>query len=333
MGEQVKHTAEELSELQALPLSIKIALTKQRIHEWVFHYGYDSVYVSFSGGKDSTVLLHIVREEFPFIPAVFADTGLEYPELRRFAISTPNTKVVKPEMNFRQVIETYGYPFPSKAVAKRVHEYRNAIEKGKPLEETSAYKEFNGEMTFFSNKEGREVPSFFNKQKWKFLTEAPFKVSHKCCDVMKKNCFKKMDGWYPMTAQMASESINRKKVWLQHGCNMFDSTTPKSNPMSFWTEQDVLQYIKDFKIPIASVYGDIVEDESGKLKTTGCERTGCIFCGFGCHLEKDNGRFEQLRESHPHIYEWIMKPWDEGGLGYKEVIDWLNANGNLHIKY
>ena len=66
-----KHTMKDLYELQALPLYLKVRLTKQRIREWISHYGEDGVYVSFSGGKDSTVLLRLVREEFAAVPAVF----------------------------------------------------------------------------------------------------------------------------------------------------------------------------------------------------------------------------------------------------------------------
>ena len=102
------------------------------------------------------------------------------------------------------------------------------------------------------------------------------------------------------------------------------------------------------------MYGDIVEDYAAQgqvdgqmnlsdigifdigrplLKTTGCSRTGCMFCGYGCHLEKSPGRVELMKITHPKIYEYIMKPWKEGGLGYKEIIDWINKNGNLNIKY
>ena len=108
-------------------------------------------------------------------------------------------------------------------------------------------------------------------------------------------------------------------------------------------------YIKQNHLPICSVYGDIVGDgelegqvslydqkfiSAPKLKTTGCNRTGCMFCAYGCHLEKKGeGKFERMKVTHPKQYEWIMKPWNEGGLGYKEVIDWLNEHGNLHIRY
>ena len=196
--------------------------------------------------------------------------------------------------------------------------------------------------------------SAFSLQKWQFLLEAPFPISNKCCNVMKKGIvhkYAKETGKVGITGQMADESRLRTQKWLQNGCNGFQLKEPISNPMSFWTEQDVLQFIKENDIEICSVYGDIVVDEEvdgqmritdfgmnevekPKLKTTGCSRTGCMFCGFGCHLEKEGeGRFERMKVTHPKQYEWIMKPWDEGGLGYKEVIDWINEHGNLRIRY
>ena len=113
-----KHTMKHLYELQALPLYLKVRLTKQRIREWVSHYGEDGVYVSFSGGKDSTVLLHLVREEFPVVPAVFCNTGLEYPQIVQFVKSFENVEIIRPKKNFRQVIQDYGYPFISKEVSE-----------------------------------------------------------------------------------------------------------------------------------------------------------------------------------------------------------------------
>ena len=110
-------TIQDLQQMQGLPLSVKIRMTKTRIREWVHEYGRDGVYVSFSGGKDSTVLLHLVREDYPDIPAVFVDTGLEYPEIRQFVKTFDNVVWLKPKKNFRQVIEDYGYPFISKEVS------------------------------------------------------------------------------------------------------------------------------------------------------------------------------------------------------------------------
>ena len=209
-----------------------------------------------------------------------------------------------------------------------------------------------------------EDRSVYSQVRYKFFLDAPFEISNKCCNVMKKepsHRYAKETGRKPMTAQMASESRLRTQKWLQNGCNGFNLKHPLSNPMSFWTEQDVLLYIKENNLPICSVYGDIIEDRNGTdevagqmtisdmqgfedmeqfdakrlpLKTTGCNRTGCMFCGFGCHLEKEgDGRFERMKVTHPQIYDYVMRPWDQGGLNYKEVIDWINKHGDMNIRY
>lgn len=116
---------------------------------------------------------------------------------------------------------------------------------------------------------------------------------------------------------------------MRTGCSAFDGKKPKSAPMSFWTENDILQYIKENNIEIASVYGDIVE--TGKVieyldsvapeyKTTKCDRTGCMFCMFGRHLKSSPNRFERMKESRPKQYEYYMKPVKHGGLGLDEIL-------------
>jgi 3'-phosphoadenosine 5'-phosphosulfate sulfotransferase (PAPS reductase)/FAD synthetase len=198
--------------------------------------------------------------------------------------------------------------------------------------------------------------SRFSCERYKFLLDCPVPISSKCCNVMKKapvHEYAQCTGRKPMTAQMASESRLRTQQWLKNGCNGFDMKSPISNPMSFWTEQDVLLYIRENHISICSVYGDVVTDDEEhgqmtladvsdmgifdlgrpELHTTGCDRTGCMFCGYGCHLEKSPGRFERMKITHPKQYEFIMRPRSEGGLGYKDVIDWINEHGKLNIKY
>lgn len=362
-----KHTRQELAELQALPLSLKVRLTQQRIREWVNHYGVDGVYVSFSGGKDSTVLLHLVRDMFPDVVGVFCDTGLEYPEIRAFVRTFDNIEWIKPKKNFRQVITEYGYPFITKDVSKRIsaaQRYWEAIGRPKNIDDYfGMYSDApaNAKMLFGTLEHKKngiptgEPSKLYDFSRYKFTATSPFKFSDKCCYVFKKrplNHFSEVNGKVPITGQMAEEGRRREENWLKHGCNMFDATQPISNPMSFWTEQDVLHYIKFHDIKIASVYGVVVVDDKeqlegqmsiadygllediGVLKTTGCQRTGCIFCGYGCHREPaGEGRFERLKVTHPKIYDYIMRPWEEGGLNYKEVIDWLNENGNLNIRY
>ncbi|WP_307255455.1 phosphoadenosine phosphosulfate reductase family protein [Moryella indoligenes] len=205
----------------------------------------------------------------------------------------------------------------------------------------------------YQNKDGST--SKYCLTKYQFFLDAPFEISAKCCNAMKKapvHAFGRKTGRKPMTAQMASESRLRTAQWLKNGCNGFHMTSPISNPMSFWTEQDVLLYIKEHNLPICSVYGEIIEVEGKSapvkdadmmelfdldkpfLKTTGCDRTGCMFCGYGCHLEKPGeGRFLRMKETHPKQYDYIMRSTDKGGLNYKEVIDWINENGGFHIEY
>lgn len=114
------HDAKRLAELTALPLDRKIQISQTRIIEWYTHYK-GNVCVAFSGGKDSTVLLHLVRSMFPDVKAVFSNTGLEYPEIRQFATSFPNVDVISPSMRFDQVVSTYGYPIIGKEVAEAIH--------------------------------------------------------------------------------------------------------------------------------------------------------------------------------------------------------------------
>ena len=314
-----KYTVEDLKIMQSWSLQRKIQVTQTRIIEW-YEKNNGKVYVSFSGGKDSTVLLDLARRIYPDIPAVFIDTGLEYPELREFVKSIPNVTWLKPEMNFRKVIETYGYPLISKEVAKRICEYHNA-EKNNNIENCLAYQEFNG------IRKSPKGSSCYNKSKWKFLLNAPFLISYKCCDIMKKKPAKKYEKATDSRAilgTMACEGRARQSTWLKHGCNAFDSTRPISQPMSFWTEQDVLEYLSLTEIPYASVYGDIVK-ENGKYRTTGCQRTGCVFCGFGCHLDQEPNRFQRLKETHPKLWEYCMRDWDKGGLGMKNVLEYIGV--------
>lgn len=234
------------------------------------------------------------------------------------------------------------------------------------------------------------------------MLSSTFEISDYCCAVMKKQPardYAKQTGRMPILAMLASESQKRTKGWIKTGCNAYELKHPQSQPMAFWTEQDVLLYIREKKLPICSVYGEIVTDdeENGQitladvmdselfdfgrptLHTTGCERTGCMFCGYGCHLEKPPNRFEKMKITHPKQYEYIMRgghwkyrvfnfkgeeiclrhcsqeqieKWVESnkenarfkiekgdffldgtGLGYREVIDWINENGNMNIKY
>ena len=340
--QEVKHDIWELRQMQEQPLEMKIALTRDRIRSWYHHWN-GEVYVSFSGGKDSTVLLHLVREMYPDVPAVFVNTGLEYPEVQKFAKNFENVEVIRPKMSFDEVIKKYGYPVLGKEICHKLEYARKGA--------YWALKFVNGGVLTENGEKSR-----YNIPKYKPILNMDFLVSSACCDIMKKtpaHNYEKQTGKKRITAQMACESTLRTQQWLFNGCNGFDMKSPVSNPMSFWTEQDVLQYIIQKNLPLSSVYGEI-ETESpqmyiegcgldGNLRTTGCERTGCIFCGFGCHLEKES-RFLRLKKTHPRQYEYCIgggeydtdgfwKPTKKG-LGMGHVFDELNkVYGKDFIRY
>lgn len=324
-------TAHDLAMLRALPLEVKILKTQQRIREWYDHWC-GEVYVSFSGGKDSTVLKHIVDSMYDDVPALFIDTGLEYPELRRFAKEQKNVVVLRPEMRFDEVLKTHGYPIISKEVSQQIHEVRRSSELHHiPPRETRPYnRKFNPESDYC-----KKNPSYCMK-KWEHLVDSGFKTSHMCCTVMKKKPAKKYEketGRKPMIGTLTEESRLRRTQWLLHGCNAFEKDRPVSTPLSFWTEQDILRYLKEFEIPYASVYGDIVE-ENGVLKTTGADRTGCVFCAFGEHLQKSQTKYQTLQHTHPRLYdycinggEYVDGVWQpsKDGLGFGKVLDYIGV--------
>ena len=236
-------------------------------------------------------------------------------------------------MTFRKVIQEIGYPIGSKKIARMIYDCKHPTEKNA----ATRHLYLTGEK-----RDGTFSKAFKLSKRWIPMIDSKFEVSDKCCDIMKKNPtkqYEKETGRVSIVGTMACESNARKETWMQFGCNAFDSRRPQSKPLSFWTEHDILEYIIKNNLPYAEVYGDIIgQDEEGKvyqhqelrelseqengvpmniiLKTTKCQRTGCMFCMFGCHLEKQPNRFQMMKESHPSIYNYCMKPIDEGCNDY-----------------
>lgn len=287
-------TPEDKQKQLHLTLDEKIKRSKMLIMDWYYQF-HGQVYVSFSGGKDSTVLLHLVRSLFPDVPAVFSNTGLEYPEIIDFVKQTENVTIIKPKMTFKQVLEQKGYPVVSKEQALYIRQYRNAkSEKQKNLR-------WNGTAK----------GNFKIAEKWKFLVNAPFKISDECCDIMKKQPFQKYEketGRKPYIGIMASESNLRIKLYLKDECNAFHSKHPKSRPMMFWTDEDVWEYIKRFNVPYCKLYD------------MGMKRTGCMFCMFGAHI--DDTRFRCLKEIYPKLYDYCMNK-----LELKKIMNYVKSGG------
>lgn len=290
-----------LQQRQSLPLSAKEQLTENRIREWYNHFG-GQVYVSFSGGKDSTVLLHIVRKLYPKIPAVFIDTGLEYPEIRDFVRSVDNVVWLKPKMKFIEVIDKYGYPVVSKEISNKISDFKHT----KNIDVKNRL--LNGTL---ENKYSWKIPN-----KWKFLLEAPFKISDKCCHFLKKapaREYEKRTGNAPFIGNKASDSGRRSSEYLiRGGCNSFTGKHCTSLPLSIWTDKDILEYIDKYNLALSKIY------------SMGWKRTGCSFCLFGVHLEdlgEGRNRFHLMKKTHPQLYNYCINK-----LGLGKILDYIGVD-------
>lgn len=347
-----KYNIGDLFVMRGWTLQKKIQVTQTRLLEWYIRFD-GRIYISFSGGKDSTVLADLAARVYKAanlvgkagepLTLVFVNTGLEYPEIQRFVREfaewlrntyeiTVNLEILRPEMSFPEVLAKYGYPVIGKEVAKVIYYAKRGSK--------WAVNRLDG-----LEKDGK--PSKFKERykKYKFMIDAPFDTSQLCCDVMKKDPAKRYEaetGRKPVVATMTEESEQRQSSWLRYGCNSFEGDRPMSKPMSFWTEQDVLQYLKITGIPYASVYGEIVEvdpqlylfeDETPcKLQTTRCDRTGCMYCMFGIMSDKEPNRFQRMKKTHPRQYAYciggghfengILKP-DKAGLGIGKILDYI----------
>ena len=198
-------------------------MSQRRIRDW-YDYLDGDVYVSFSGGKDSTVLKHLVENTSGVynVPSLFVNTGLEFPELQNFAMRQSNVVTVRPDMRFDEVIKKYGYPVIGKKQARYIRDLQNPTDRNKATR--------NLRLTGY-NRKGDYCPTQKLADKWVYLKDAPFKVSEQCCDVMKKRPFQKYGketGRKPYVGTMACESELREKEWKKSGCNAFDSKKPQS---------------------------------------------------------------------------------------------------------
>ena len=316
----------QFAQRKYLPYEAKLELSAYRIRQW-YDYWNGQVYVAFSGGLDSVVLLHMVRKILgDYIPAVFSNTGLEFPEIIRFARSAPGEFVeIKPldkktgkRITYRDVILRAGYPLVSKETADKLYKLRHG-------NLSPRYR------NYMLNGDERGRFGMLPK-KWRFLIEAPFEISGKCCDLLKKGPLKeyeKQTGRKPFIGVTQDEGFRREHQYAKTGCNVYDGSTIKSQPLGFWTRQDILRYIIENDVEICSVYGNIISSRAPGTDTlpcyctTGEQRTGCMYCAMGAHLETGENRFQRLAVTHPRCYAHCMKPLSEGGLGMAVPLDYM----------
>lgn len=291
------NSLDDLTVKRSWSLDLKIAYSKALIYSFYCTCN-KRVYVSFSGGKDSTVLLHLTRSIIPRAPAVFFDTGLEFPEIRDFAKSKDNVVVIRPTLSFREVIEKYGYPVGGKNLAHWV----DLAQRGQP----------SGIKQMASN-------SKYGYVKYNWLVDAPFRISERCCDALKKEPAKRYyrdTGRAPIIGTRVEESRIRAEVWLARGEINVESKIPKCTPISIWSAADIENYIELNNLEVCSIYNK------------GYLRTGCVFCLFG--IFSDTKRFIRLKASHPKLWEYCLRPLDQGGLGMAAVLDFIGIDSGAN---
>lgn len=296
----------QLTQRQSLPLEQKIILTLNRAEKF-FEECNGSCYLSFSGGKDSTVMLHLLRQVYPKIPFYFCNTRTEFPEIVKFVKTFEGVNIIYPDMLFKDVIEKHGYPLVSKEVSEQIEELRTTKNPNRIKYHLEGYIGRNGKVL------GRM--SF----KWRYLIDSPIKISKKCCDEIKKKPFRKIEKQFKgkIVGIMAEDSRLRKQNILQNTCIHTSSKNIVTfNPLAYWTESDIWEYIKKFNVPYCEIYD------------MGHTRTGCYPCLFG--YSQDPTRFWNMKKTHPKLFDYC---WNK--LNYKEIIPLIEQAENLkwRIKY
>lgn len=313
---EIPRTAKNLRELQLLPFMDKIKLSLALIIDFYIKNN-ENVYINYSGGIHSTVMLDLIRSIYPKTPALFSNAGMEYPEVLSFIKKVSNIEIIRPKTTFRECLIKYGYPVLGKRISHKIETIKRT-----PHGKTAAY--------FDRGEEDERYPMANPQKKLSFLIQSPFKCSAKCCNELKKKPIKEFTEQHNnpghFIATLAEESINRKEAWLKTGYVNEKHNT--CTPLSFWTQQDALKYIYEKNLSYCSLYGKIKRNRFGQFHTTGESGTGCMFClcqPIGFIIRKDLS-FYRLEKTYPKIYQNLMKPIEEGGLGYESVLSWIRIN-------
>lgn len=328
----------EMQALQALPYEIKVKKAKQRVREFI--QGCDQLgfntHISV-GGLDSITLLCLIRSMNIDIPAISVST-LEDKSIIRVHKELGVT-MLKPLKSKHEILQEEGFPVISKKIATKIMVLQDPTENNATIRHAIITGEC-GEKGHFATNSAMQLPKrwlelfggYENENEGTDYQVPPFKVSSKCCEIMKE---KPCDIWAkehnskPFLGLMASEGGRRQEALEEHGCNYFGKTTIRSAPFAPFLRNDLLQLALDLNVPVPEIYGKIVQDPNGNLRTTGAQRTGCEMCGFGIHMEKRPHRFDKLYDRNPNAWEYWMHSCctDENGnkYGWGLVLDYIGV--------
>lgn len=271
-----------------------------------FMHQYPNSYVSFSGGIDSTIMLFLVRMLDKNKKGIFVNTTNEHSEILKFVKTVENIDILLPKITFSKVVEQYGFPLISKKIARMINTIRHPTGNNEAL--------INLYMTGV-NKNGGRSNDFYLPKKYRFLLNAPFELTDKCCNYLKKLPLSKFNNQGTFIGIKATDSRLRRFYYLKTSC--INLNQHKAMPLSIWTKQDIWKFQKQNKIEYCEVYDK------------GEESTGCAYCGFGCQFDKN--RFLRLREREPKRYQQMMN-LTNNGITYAEALK-IALNMNIDDIY
>jgi len=333
---RMKHN--QMVALQSLPYEVKVGKAKQRIREFI--YGCDQLgfntHVSV-GGLDSITLLCLIRSMNIDIPAVSVSV-LEDKSIIRVHKQLGVT-MLKPLKAKHEILQEEGFPVISKKIATKIMALQEPTEGNATIRHAIITGEC-GEKGHFATNSAMQLPKrwlelfggYENENEGTNYKVPPFKVSSKCCEIMKErpcDIWAKENNSKPFLGLMASEGGRRQEALEEHGCNYFGKTTIRSAPFAPFLRNDLLQLALDLDVPIPEIYGRIERDPNGNLRTTGAQRTGCEMCGFGVHMEKRPHRFDKLYDRNPKAWDYWMNKCctdkDGNKYGWGLVLDYIGV--------
>ena len=250
--------------------------------------------VSFSGGIDSTLLLWLVRKVDKNRKGVFVNTTNEFADIIRFVKETDNVEIINPKTTFIKVVQKHGFPLISKKVARMITDLRNPTKRN----EASRNLYLTGIKL-----DGTKTKSFKLPERYKHLIHAPFDITFKCCNFLKKKPFREINKEGIFIGTMATDSQTRRGAYLKTGC--INHRENKAMPLSVFTKAEVNELISKYNIPYCQIY------DKGETNT------GCAYCGFGCQI--DINRFERLKLLEPKRHALMMN-LENNGIKYKDAI-------------
>lgn len=322
---------------QQMPYDFKVKYAKIRAQEFYDHPEINGNCHVSVGGLDSITLLVFLRSIGIDVPAVSV-SALEDKSIqavhRRLGV-----EALKPLKSKVEVIREFGWPVLSKEIAGKVSLLQNPSTKNATVRhaiitgETGAYGGYRkGTRMKMSQKWLEKFGGYENETEGVDYQTPDFLVSDKCCYYLKERpCddYAKRKGSYPYLGLMASEGGRRQKALMLNGCNYISPGTKRSCPFAIFSRQDLLQLALDLHVPVPEIYGEIVRDPDGILRTTKAQRTGCSMCGFGIHLEKRPHRFDWLWQRNPKEWEMWMHHVDQlpdgTWYGWGHVLDYIGV--------